>query len=275
MNCYKNCKICNKETQLINQLHNLVHCNNCEIIFCNEIFTQDQLVKVYDDLYNKNASHYLRHAETEYLKLKNKEKIKIGLNRSKLIKNTVKNNVSVLEFGSGVGLVAIYLKNNFENINYSGIEIDEMSYQKSKLLGLNTFNGDFSYANQLSETFDVIMLWEVLEHFQDLNEFLKIAFNKLNKNGRIILSTPNYNKIYNYPNRTKDNIYQDLPPIHLNFFTPKNIKNIFELHGFTNIKVRTKKYPYFNPKSFTYYIDIVKAIFNKHNGTTIYLEAQK
>ena len=56
---------------------------------------------------------------------------------------------------------------------------------------------------KIDELFDVIMMWEVIEHLQDLNLFLELAYKKLTVNGKIILSTPNYNKIYNYPNYTR------------------------------------------------------------------------
>lgn len=277
MNSYSKCKICDSKTIKINMLHNLVQCQGCELIFCNEIFSQDDFVKVYDNLYNKNKTHYEYHSSVEYNKLISNQKVSIGINREKLIKKHViqTNAQSVLEFGSGVGLIGIYLRNTKSSLKYSGIELDKISFEKSQKLGLNTYNGDFSLANTIEEKFDVIMLWEVIEHLQDLDLFLKIAYEKLNVGGKIILSTPNYNKIYNYKNRKEDQIFQDAPPIHLNFFTKANIKKVFEINNFKKIQAKTKKTPYLHLKSFGFYVDLIKSVFGLYHGTTIYLVAEK
>lgn len=94
-------------------------------------------------------------------------------------------------------------------------------------------------------------------------------------NGKIILSTPNYNKIYNYPNRNVNQLFQNEPPIHLNFFTAESIKNVFERYGFKDCKVVVKKFPYLELSKKRFYLNWIKALFNKYQGPTIYLEATK
>ncbi|KAB1156559.1 class I SAM-dependent methyltransferase [Flavobacterium luteum] len=274
---YSCCKICEGEIKLINKKYNLVECVNCKLIFCKSIFSQHEFIDVYNELYNKENSHYERHSKDEFNKILNGHSIKVGFNRSRLIKKTVLNGKckSVLEIGSGVGFIGTYIRNHNDAIKYTGVELDKEAFEKSKILNLNTINGDFSVIEKIESNFDVIMMWEVIEHLQDLKLFLELAYKKLNTNGKIILSTPNYNKIYNYPNREEDQIFQDLPPIHLNFFTPQNIKNIFEIHQFKNCIVNVKKLPYLQVSSFVFYINVLKSFFNKYQGTTIYFEATK
>ncbi len=277
MKIYNECKVCLGQTLKINKKYNLLQCQKCQIIFCENIFTQSDFIKVYDNLYNKEDTHYQKHSQTEFNKLMKNEPIKVGLYRSNLIKKNVLNTSckSVLEIGSGIGLIGSYINQKNKNIDYLGIELDKEAFDKSQRLNINAINGDFTIMDKIDKTFDIIMLWEVIEHLQDLKLFIELAYKKLNNNGKIILSTPNYNKIYNYPNRIEDAIYQDAPPVHLNFFTPNNLKNIFELISFTNCKVIEKKYPYLHLKSIGFYKNVLKAIFNKHNGTSLYFEAQK
>ena len=213
---YSNCKVCSGDTKIINKTYQLIECDHCGLIFSENIFSQDEFVKVYDELYNRADSSYQRHSKDEFEKLKDGD-VQIGKNRSGLVnRNIIKNNncKSVLEMGSGIGLVGSYIKLKAPLIVYKGIELDTEAYLKSKSLGLDTFNGDFQIISKFDETFDVIMLWEVIEHLQDLNLFLELAYSKLNKGGKILLSTPNYYKIYNYPERDKDALYQNEPPIH-------------------------------------------------------------
>jgi 2-polyprenyl-3-methyl-5-hydroxy-6-metoxy-1,4-benzoquinol methylase len=274
---YKKCKVCNGEIKRMNEKYNLVQCNNCQLIFCSRIYSQDEFIKVYDELYNKKNAIYSNHSVIEYNMLLKNKNIKIGFYRSKLLKKHVLNNSckSVLEIGSGVGLIGSYLRNENSEIKFTGIEIDKESFEKSKFLNLNVINDDFTAISRIEKSVDVIMLWEVIEHLQDLSLFLKLAYEKLEKGGKIILSTPNFNKIHNYPKRVKDEIFQDKPPVHLNFFTEKNIKTIFELYQFKNCKVTVKKNPYVNIKSIVFYINCIKSIFNKYNGSTIHFEATK
>lgn len=277
MENFNKCKICNNEVEVVNETHNLGKCKSCGLIFCLKIFTQDEFVKIYDDLYNKEKSAYQRHSCGEFNQILKKEHIPIGLNRSRMIKKNILNNKcsSVLEIGSGIGLVGVYIRSKNQKIKYTGIEIDKETFLKSQQLKLNTINADFTEMKNLNESFDAIMMWEVIEHLQDLNFFLELANKKLNKNGKIILSTPHYNKIFNYSEREKDRLFQNDPPIHLNFFTEQNIKKIFEFHNFGNIKVSIKKFPYFEIYNKRFYVNFVKALFGKYYGPTIYFEATK
>ncbi|MGK4569273.1 class I SAM-dependent methyltransferase [Flavobacterium sp. 3HN19-14] len=276
-NIYTNCKVCSGNTQLINQKYNLLQCGKCRLIFCGTIYSQQEFIEVYDALYNRENAIYSNHSKVEYQMLLENKKIKIGYNRSRLISKNVLNGKcrSVLEIGSGIGLIGCYLVAYDKKINYLGIEIDKESYEKSRQFNLNTLNGDFTLMETIDAEFDVVMLWEVFEHLQDLKLFMQLAFKKLSPGGKIILSVPNYNKIFNYPDRPKDEIYQDKPPVHLNFLTPENITNIFIQQGFTNPVASVKKFPYINFKSIRFYTDFIKGIFNKYNGSTIYFEAQK
>lgn len=274
---FSNCKICNSSIKIINQTHNLVKCTKCELIFCKTIFSQDNFVKIYDNLYNRNDGEYQRHSKIEFERLQKGNFEKIGYHRKKLINKNVFNSKSrsVLELGSGIGLVGAYILSKDKKILYTGIELDKEAYEKSKLLGLSTINGDFKEMRNLDFTFDVIMLWEVIEHLQDLKLFLELAYQKLNSGGKIILSAPNYNKIYNYSNRPKDRLYQNDPPIHLNYFISNSLRSVFEISGFEKCIVKIKKTPYVNIKSRKFYIDMFKVFFKKYNGSTIYFEASK
>lgn len=277
MATYKVCKVCDGEISLMNEKYNLGQCENCKLIFSLKIYTQDEFVEVYDRLYNDRNAIYSRHSVIEYNMLLENKKIEIGYYRSRLLKKHVLNGKceSVLEIGSGVGLIGSYIRKHNDKIKYTGVEIDKESFDKSRVLNLNTINADFSIMDKIEDTFDVVMLWEVIEHLQDLKKFIELAYKRLNKNGKIILSTPNYNKIYNYPKREKDQIFQDFPPVHINFFTTENIINIFEINQYKNCEALVKKFPYINFKSKEFYLNFIKAFFNSYKGSTIYFVATK
>lgn len=274
---YTKCKLCQSEVKLKNETLNLVQCNECDFIFCSTKFSQDDLKKVYDELYNKNVnSHYSRHVIDEYETLKKGKIPSIGLNRKRIVDKFIKKTTNnILEIGSGVGLLGAYLRNR--NIQkYTGIELDEETFEKSRELNLNAIHGDFSLMKNLNIEFDIVMLWEVLEHLQDIKSFLNLSHEKLVVGGHLLFSVPNYNKVKNYPSSLiGDNIHQDNPPIHINFFTKNNIPKILEMNGFKIEYLYIKKIPYFSPFSMNFYKMLFKVIFNTYHGSTIFVAAKK
>lgn len=272
---YKTCKICNSNVQLIIEKYNLGKCDNCNLIFSLEKFSKEELINTYDNLYNKNKnSHYDVHTKYEYKKLLNGKLPRIGYNRKKIINKFITDKSSkILEIGSGVGLIASYLKNRGIT-NYLGLEIDTKTNAKAQKLGFNTINKGFKHINKIKDEFDFIMLWEVLEHLQDLSLFLSLSHQKLCNKGALMFSVPNFDKRLNY----KDNvnkIYQDAPPIHLNFFNKNNLNKVFTNCGFVIEYLYIKKAPYLNFKSLHFYKMLLKSIFGLYRGSTIYVVARK
>ncbi|UAB86179.1 class I SAM-dependent methyltransferase [Zunongwangia sp. SCSIO 43204] len=271
---FTSCKVCQGNIHVVNRKFNLAACEKCNLIFCVETYTDNEFIKTYDKLYNSGVrAKYKVHSEIEFNEMKSGN-INIGYNRKRFLNKNLKRGDKVLEIGSGNGLVGLYLKNNFEEIDYTGIEIDETTANKAKFFGLNTKIGDYKILQDISEcdSFDVIMMWEVLEHIQDLNLCIKLIKDKLKVNGKIILSVPNYDKRLNYEYNV-ERLYQSGPPIHLNFFTGTALINVFEAFGFKVVKFKKKKFPYLNPKSFEFYKLILKKIFGNYEGSTLYLVA--
>ncbi len=275
-NEFYKCKSCNEDYFMVNEKFNLVECNACHFIFSKKQFSVEEFIETYDNLYNSIENpKYIKHSIVEYEGLKANH-FSIGYNRKRIIDKIVNNDCQdILEIGSGVGLIGMYLK-KFKEVNYIGIEIDKKTHEKALSLGVNSINGDFSKMRNVEGKFDIIMLWEVLEHIQDINLFFQLAYEKLNPKGLLVFSVPNYNKRLNYPKEKRgDMIYQSPPPIHLNFFTEQSVSNVLNANGFSLKKIRTKKFPYFNPKSKIFYKMLYKAFLGNYEGATIYVVATK
>jgi len=267
------CKVCNSKTDIINSKWNLAKCQSCEFVFSRKIFSNEEFISTYDRLYNSNEDlKYRKHTIEEFNKLK-ENIIDIGYNRKRFISKIIsKTPQNILEIGSGIGLIGMFLK-KFSSVFYTGLELDEKTHQRALSLGVNSINGDFSKMKTLEEEFDIIMMWEVLEHLQDLNLFFQLTKERLKSNGFFVFSVPNFNKINNYSD-PGDNIFQSGPPIHLNFFTKKSIKKVMENYGFDIVILREKKIPYFNHKDLNFYKMLFKSLIGKYNGSTLYVVAK-
>ncbi|PXY44094.1 class I SAM-dependent methyltransferase [Flavobacterium hydrophilum] len=273
INEFSCCKVCNGRISNVNSTFNLVKCQECKFVFSKKKFSTEDFILTYDRLYNaKENLIYKKHSIEEYNQLK-KGIIRIGYNRKRIIKSIItKQTKNVLEVGSGVGLIGMYLK-RFYNLSYYGLELDEKTHQRALSLGVNSVNGDFSKMKTFNEKFDVIMMWEVLEHLQDLDLFFQLAKERLNTKGIFVFSVPNFAKIHNYKNVT-DQIYQSGPPVHLNFFTEESVKEVLKRYGFDNVVIKEKKFPYFNFKASNFYKMFLKSLIGKYNGPTLYVTAK-
>jgi 2-polyprenyl-3-methyl-5-hydroxy-6-metoxy-1,4-benzoquinol methylase len=105
---------------------------------------------------------------------------------------------SYLEVGVGHGLFTAVLKNKLPNIRSTIIDISKTSILAAQSLldafgvdklSMQFIHGDFMDVPQESESFDFIILGEVLEHVNDGDAFLKKAKKLLNRSGIIYLST--------------------------------------------------------------------------------------
>lgn len=265
------CKYCNSPIQVINKKFCLVECENCFLIFSQLIFSQEELREVYNRLYNDENPQYKIHSIIEYRRLK-EGKIKIGYNKNRLLKKYLAEDSKVLEIGSGIGLIGCYIRQNFTNISYKGVEIDTKINEKAKSFGLDVHQGDFTTIENFDKDYDVVLMWEVLEHIQDIKKCISLIHNRLLKGGLFIFSVPNYDKILNYKS-VADEIFTSGPPIHLNFFREKSVYEIFESKDFEIVKFKKKKLPYLNLKSLQQMFP--KIVLGKYEGSTLYCVARK
>lgn len=155
-----------------------------------------------------------------------------------------------------------------------GIEIDVKTVERAKKASLNIIQGDFKILKDIDEKFDSILAFEVMEHIQDLEELFTIATTKLQQNGYLGFTVPNYNKRLNYIGGHEKN-YQSPPPIHLNFFTIESLKNIAEFYNFKVNFCVEKRFPYFNWNKIETYKHIIKALLGNYRGSTIIAVFQK
>lgn len=100
---------------------------------------------------------------------------------------------SVLEIGCGKG----YLLKKFDDscAKAIGIEPGQMNKDTWDELNVNVVNG-FYPSDQITENFDAIVSFGVLEHIADDWQFMKDITAQLNDGGKVILAVPNCEEQY-------------------------------------------------------------------------------
>jgi SAM-dependent methyltransferase len=168
----RKCNLCNEtKTQVLFRKNsfNIVKCRNCGLVYVDLQSTYIKIPDLYDfDFFegNKKSRGYSGYlGEKDNIKRNSKKRwrrIERYQKRGKL-----------LDVGCAAGF---FLCTAAENWEVTGVDISEyMSSYARDVLGLNVLTGGFVECNLPSEYFDVITMWDLIEHTQDPAENLAKA----------------------------------------------------------------------------------------------------
>ena len=129
----------------------------------------------------------------------------------------------LLDFGCGVGDFLHYAQQNGCEITGCDMSEDARKYASEKL-GKTIVSPDEIFALPHS-TFDVITMWHVLEHIDNLKFQTEQLHRLLKDNGRLVIAVPNYMSYDAQYYKDKWAAYD--VPRHLNHFHKESLQNIF------------------------------------------------
>lgn len=235
----KPCIICNKSDSTLIKIEDqlsVVRCRVCGLIYVDseapgEIESQRQH---WEDLYsgsNTTQSH-------------GHESRKILINKfikSKRGKMLLKAENRVLDIGCGEGFF-LQLLTKLGNKEIYGVDKSENAIQSlRKTDGINVFAGELTDANYQEDFFDLITLWDVLEHLPDPRVILAEVRRILRKGGKLFIRVPNahyllfkyfiWGKIFR-----REKCF--IPKFHYYNFSPRNLRRILKKEGFNSIDIR-------------------------------------
>lgn len=150
-----------------------------------------------------------------------------------------KKKARVLEIGCGKGDLLYYLsKNGYDQKNLSGIDLSSSGPKiAKKLMPKGHFEGKSFYDYKINKIYDYIILAEVIEHFEDFNKAVEKLVKFLKRDGKLIISFPNYFNLpwlgvrlaSEYLNKPNWIVLQPIDRI----YTFSKIKNEFKKNGFS------------------------------------------
>ncbi|MGZ3494524.1 MAG: class I SAM-dependent methyltransferase [Thermodesulfobacteriota bacterium] len=107
--------------------------------------------------------------------------LKILRKRFPLMVKNIRNGEKILDIGASNRNLEERLKRHYPNLIYKSMDVDRKQ------------SHDFYSIEEIRETFDVVFLFEVIEHLElgEGVQLLKRSYDLLNEGGRLILTTPN------------------------------------------------------------------------------------
>ena len=230
----KKCEICSsnkfkKEFSKLGFKH--VKCLNCGFIFVNPKPTPKLLKYYYENsISSKFFQQHIIEPTREY-RLKN-----IAKPRSEWLNSFFNQPGKYLDVGCSTGMIIESMKNL--NWTCQGSEFSLDAIKIAKHHGLNVSNSDLNDEDIFEKgSFDLITLFEVLEHVSDISDLITNIRSLLKKEGLLIITVPNINGIeFKFIKENHTNI---LPPAHINYFSEKSFQIIAEKFKFKIEKIST------------------------------------
>ncbi|MFH1459866.1 MAG: class I SAM-dependent methyltransferase [Candidatus Omnitrophota bacterium] len=227
----------------------ILECLNCKVTFTAVEINNGYYEKYYlDGYYNTPAYNFLIKSILAWLS-------NISFHRRlQLIKQYHPKGMKILEVGCGWGGFLHSLPKTFQK---SGIEINKQAYQyiKDNYQDIEIYNTKIDNSicskNEFGE-FDIIVMWHVFEHIDNVDSFMKGLSCLLAKNGVLILEIPNRNSLGF--NLTRKFWFHLDTPRHLFFYGYEGMKILLAKYNLKIVEYKSNAIDYFQDLAFSFYM---------------------
>ena len=224
------CNICNNNNKKLIMQKNgfdIVRCNDCGLIYVDGDITKEMLEISYNREYYEDYYHYME---------RSKERERGFKERFLEIKRIIPKPKKLLEIGCAFGLFLNVAKEGGWDVY--GVELSEYSssFAREKY-GLNVKTGDLCELT-LESGYDVVVMWDTIEHLIDPRKYLNEIYRILNKDGILIFHTTDLGSLGAKILGKRWSIW--VPPLHLYYFTRSSIKKLLKKTGFEIVKIESR-----------------------------------
>lgn len=216
----------------------LVTCKDCGLLYENPRFSEATIIQGYSSA--TDAGHDSQHAM----------RVRSFLNALNGLKRYIPApGAKLLDVGTAGG--AFLEAATTYGFDAYGIEPSKYLTEKGQKRGLKISQGTIEHATYPANSFDIICLWDVLEHVVDPKSVLTHIKRLLKPDGVLLI---NYPDIGTWQAKLAGSKFWWLLSVHLTHFSPKTIRFIAEKTGY---KVE-KLIPYWQTLEFGYLIGIAR-----------------
>lgn len=205
-------------TQIVND--QIVKCNECGLIYINPRLKAKDIVEGYSSAVDEA---YVSQAEG---------RIQSFRKSMEEIEKTYGKKGKILDVGCAAGFFLAAAKE--KGWECRGVEPSKwLGEWGSKKFGIKIDQGVLEEQNYPAKSFDVVTLWDVLEHVPDPSKTLAECKRVLKDDGILVLNYPN---IGSSLAKIAGKRWWFLLSVHLTYFVPETIKKMLERQGFDLVK---------------------------------------
>mgnify|MGYP001109812524 CR=1 FL=1 len=195
-----------------------VRCRDCHLIYVNPIEDEGRINEGYSQRESIDASIIRR------------SRLSAAKSQLRLIRKHNRG-TNLLDTGCAEGFFLFNASK--EGYTTKGIELSQgaAAYAREEF-GLDVEAGYFEESQFPENCFDVVTLWQVLEHVPCPHTILKEVHRILKPGGLVTVSTPDIGGI---PARIFGRRWWNIRRVHINQFTTETLRSILENAGFKNV----------------------------------------
>ncbi|MBN2149101.1 MAG: class I SAM-dependent methyltransferase [Anaerolineales bacterium] len=165
------------------QIFHDVRCQNCGLIYLNPRPSVDEIAQYYPAEYEP----FNRHENLQSLPAR--ISYRISFSKRRRIASHGMAPGRLLDVGSGSGDFLLEMRNAGWDVY--GVDISPAACEATRKRGLETYNGQLFDVPFPDESFDLITMWDVLEHVHDPMGHLEHISRLLKPSGRFVVTLPN------------------------------------------------------------------------------------
>ncbi len=210
-----------------------IECDNCKTLYVSPRPTEKQLFRYYRE--SEAISFWTKLLISTNNERKKMQSIPRVEKLQEIINSTENQKELFVDLGAGNGNFSKAIQEAEIFHNVLATDISDECIESCKSQGLEAKKCTISDFRDGS--IDCVTFNDLIEHVFNPFEFLSSCYNKLRKNGILMLSTPN-GQGFDFQ-ILKDKTENITPPEHLQYFNPYSIKNTLERIGFKVINVST------------------------------------
>jgi hypothetical protein len=202
----------------------IVQCPNCGHVFWNGETTAEQQRLLYSEDYFKEGEY------SDYQGDKHPIQRNFKGRKRRIVRYKTQGNL--LEIGSAYGFFLELMRDQF---NVVGFEVCKEAAEFARnLLGLPVLNEDF-LTYDLKQRYDVICMWDVIEHLQRPDLFLARIASCAADDAYLFLTTGDISALVPRIRGPKWRLVH--PPTHIHYFGRATIRNLLEKFGFEVVEI--------------------------------------
>lgn len=239
---------------LTKEKFSILKCNNCGLMKTYPQPSMDTIGRYYD------SPDYISHATgKKSIKEKAYDLIrKRTLASKKSILDTYSKGKRLLDIGCATGVFLNYCKNYGYEVK--GVEPDEKCRNYAKAHFNIAVTPPETLKTFPAKSFDIITMWHVLEHVDDLNERMSLIKNLLTDDGVLIVALPNPSS-YDAKHYGKFWAAYDVPR-HLYHFTKDSFKKLCSKFSFEVINILPMVFD-------SFYISLLSEKYKNHKTSLV------
>lgn len=241
---FVNCNLCSKnDTKLVFKIngHRIVKCVNCSLMYINPRLKEKSLHEIYKKEYYENAEFKNSNTQSLFgydLYIEEKEDVVNTFKRRLEVIEKYKKKGKILDIGCATGFFLELAKSRGWDVYGNDVSKFACEYARKKLGLKNIVHGGLTKVKFKDGMFDVVTIFDVIEHLPDPKKALKVINRLLKKDGLLVLITPNsgslaakiLGKRWEEFRRAREHIY---------FFSTKTLSEMLQKTGFTVLKTES------------------------------------